>query len=95
MVERPWWKGAVIYQIYPRSFLDTNGDGIGDLAGIRKRLDYIQSLGSMRSGCPPSTQALTRILAMTLLIIATLTRATEPWLSSMSCLPMSMAEGCG
>lgn len=40
-----WWRGAVIYQVYPRSFLDTNGDGIGDLAGIIKKLDYISSLG--------------------------------------------------
>ncbi len=41
----PWWKGAAIYQIYPRSFADSNGDGIGDLAGITARLDYIASLG--------------------------------------------------
>ena len=41
----PWWKGAVIYQIYPRSFLDTNGDGIGDLKGVLKGLDHIASLG--------------------------------------------------
>ncbi|TAD83536.1 MAG: alpha-glucosidase [Sphingomonadales bacterium] len=40
-----WWRGAVIYQIYPRSFRDTNGDGIGDLAGIAERLDYIADLG--------------------------------------------------
>lgn len=40
-----WWKGAVIYQIYPRSFQDTNGDGIGDIRGIISRLDYIKSLG--------------------------------------------------
>lgn len=40
-----WWRGAVIYQIYPRSFRDTNGDGIGDLAGIVEGLDYIASLG--------------------------------------------------
>ena len=40
-----WWRGAVIYQIYPRSFLDTNGDGIGDLPGIIAKLDYIASLG--------------------------------------------------
>ena len=40
-----WWRGAVIYQVYPRSFQDTNGDGIGDLAGIMRRLDYIASLG--------------------------------------------------
>jgi alpha-glucosidase len=41
----PWWRGAIIYQIYPRSFLDANGDGIGDLPGVRSRLDYIASLG--------------------------------------------------
>ena len=40
-----WWRGAVIYQIYPRSFQDSNGDGIGDLAGILQRLPYVASLG--------------------------------------------------
>ncbi len=40
-----WWRGAVIYQIYPRSFLDTDGDGIGDLKGIAAKLDYIAALG--------------------------------------------------
>lgn len=40
-----WWRGAVIYQIYPRSFQDSNGDGIGDLAGITQRLVYVASLG--------------------------------------------------
>ena len=40
-----WWRGAVIYQVYPRSFKDTNGDGVGDLPGIVERLDYIASLG--------------------------------------------------
>ncbi|MDP5218480.1 alpha-amylase family glycosyl hydrolase [Ruegeria sp. 2205SS24-7] len=40
-----WWRGGVIYQIYPRSFQDSNGDGIGDLAGITQRLDYVASLG--------------------------------------------------
>lgn len=43
--DSPWWKGALIYQIYPRSFQDTNGDGVGDLPGITQRLDYIASLG--------------------------------------------------
>jgi alpha-glucosidase len=41
----PWWRGAAIYQIYPRSFADSNGDGIGDLAGITTRLPYVASLG--------------------------------------------------
>lgn len=40
-----WWKGAVIYQIYPRSFFDSNDDGIGDLAGITSKLDYVADLG--------------------------------------------------
>ncbi|MGL5837687.1 MAG: alpha-glucosidase [Sphingorhabdus sp.] len=40
-----WWRGAAIYQIYPRSFADTNGDGIGDLPGITGKLDYVASLG--------------------------------------------------
>ena len=40
-----WWRGAVIYRIYPRSFLDTDGDGIGDLTGIAAKLDYIAALG--------------------------------------------------
>jgi alpha-glucosidase len=45
-VNKPaWWHGATIYQIYPRSFLDTNGDGVGDLPGILERLEYIASLG--------------------------------------------------
>jgi alpha-glucosidase len=40
-----WWRRAVFYQIYPRSFQDSNGDGIGDLPGITARLDYVESLG--------------------------------------------------
>ncbi|MFB2661934.1 alpha-glucosidase [Shewanella mangrovisoli] len=44
MSELTWWRGAVIYQIYPRSLLDTNGDGVGDLRGIINKLDYIASL---------------------------------------------------
>ena len=44
-VKCEWWRGAVIYQIYPRSFLDTNDDGIGDLPGITSRLEYVADLG--------------------------------------------------
>lgn len=44
-IAAPWWHEAVIYQVYPRSFLDTNGDGVGDLPGITARLDYIAALG--------------------------------------------------
>lgn len=44
-MKRTWWKEAVIYQIYPRSFMDSNGDGVGDLQGIISRLDYLSYLG--------------------------------------------------
>ena len=42
---RPWWRGAAIYQVYPRSYHDSNGDGVGDLPGITARLDHIAALG--------------------------------------------------
>ena len=45
MTGRPWWESGVVYQIYPRSFQDSNGDGVGDLEGIRQRLDYVAQLG--------------------------------------------------
>lgn len=45
MPETTWWKRGIVYQIYPRSFQDSNGDGIGDLKGIRQRLDYLAWLG--------------------------------------------------
>lgn len=43
--KEPWWKRSVVYQIYPRSFMDSNGDGIGDIQGIISKLDYLQKLG--------------------------------------------------
>ena len=63
-----WWKTAVVYQIYPRSFADATGDGIGDLPGIMGRLDYLAQLGvdvlwlspvypSPRSSAPASQTA--------------------------------------
>jgi oligo-1,6-glucosidase len=45
VIHKKWWKEKVVYQLYPRSFKDANGDGIGDLKGIIEKLDYIQSLG--------------------------------------------------
>ena len=45
-IRRAWWKEAAVYQIYPRSFCDSNGDGIGDLNGILQKLDYLQELGA-------------------------------------------------
>lgn len=46
MMEKNWWKRSVVYQVYPKSFLDSNQDGIGDLNGIIRKLDYIQKLGA-------------------------------------------------
>ena len=44
-MKKAWWKESVVYQIYPRSFKDGNGDGIGDLRGIIQKLDYLKELG--------------------------------------------------
>src|SRR3954462_10825848 len=43
--KQDWWKSAVVYQVYPRSFADSDGDGVGDLRGIVERLDYLLALG--------------------------------------------------
>lgn len=43
-MEKAWWKESVVYQIYPRSFCDSNGDGIGDLKGITNKLEHIKEL---------------------------------------------------
>lgn len=52
-VEKKWWKEAVFYQIYPRSFKDSDGDGIGDLCGIIEKLDYLKDLGVNAIWCSP------------------------------------------
>lgn len=52
-IKHKWWKEAVFYQIYPRSFKDSNGDGIGDLCGIIEKLDYLKSLGVDAIWCSP------------------------------------------
>ncbi len=52
-IERKWWKESVFYQIYPRSFKDSNGDGIGDLRGIIEKLDYLKGLGINAIWCSP------------------------------------------
>ena len=44
-MERKWWKEAVVYQVYPRSFNDSNGDGIGDINGVTQKLGYLKELG--------------------------------------------------
>ncbi len=44
-MQKKWWHNAVVYQVYPKSFMDSNGDGIGDLPGITSKLDYLAKLG--------------------------------------------------
>jgi hypothetical protein len=79
----PWWRGAAIYQIYPRSFLDSNGDGIGDLAGITARLDYVASLGVDAIWISPSSPARWPTTAMTSPIIAMSIPSSARWPISM------------
>ena len=55
MNENPWWQRGVIYQIYPRSFMDSDGDGVGDLPGITSRLGYLSWLGVDAVPTPRST----------------------------------------
>lgn len=47
MLEKKWWHEKAAYQIYPKSFYDTNGDGIGDLKGVISKLDYLKDLGNL------------------------------------------------
>lgn len=54
---KKWWENAIVYQIYPRSFMDTNGDGIGDIEGIIQKLDYVKSLGVNTVWINPMTQS--------------------------------------
>jgi len=65
-----WWKDGVIYQIYPCSFADSNGDGVGDLQGIITHLDYLEELGV--------------VLAMMFPIIAASTRSSAAWMTLIS-----------
>ena len=67
-MERKWWHDKVAYQIYPKSFLDTNGDGIGDLRGIISKLDYLKSLELTSYGCLRYINRHLWIRAMTYLI---------------------------
>ena len=63
--QKAWWKEAVIYQIYPRSFQDSNGDGIGDLPGITRRIPYLKELGVDVIWLSPIYQSPTMTTAMT------------------------------
>ena len=61
---RTWWRDGVLYQIYPRSYMDTNGDGVGDLRGIIERLDHLQWLGVDGIWLDPITRVAQRRLGL-------------------------------
>ena len=78
----PWWREAIIYQVYPRSYLDTDDDGIGDLPGITKKLDYIASLGVDIVWLSPFFKSPMKTSATTLRTTATSTRSSAPSMTS-------------
>ena len=74
--KKDWWKSAVAYQIYPKSFQDTTGSGVGDLQGIIKRLDYLQTLGIDVIWLSPVCASRRWITDMTSRIIGLLTQCS-------------------
>ena len=86
-MNKAWWKESVIYQIYPRSFCDSNGDGIGDLPGITSKLDYIKELGANVIWLSPSTVLPTTTMATTSATIRPLWRSSAPWPTLTACWP--------
>ena len=85
--EQNWWKNAVLYEIYPRSFQDSNSDGIGDLNGITQRLDYLRRSASTQSGSRPAIHRRKRTSVTTSPTTRTSTRNTALWQTSTAWLP--------
>ena len=88
MEEHTWWKEAVVYQIYPRSFKDSNGDGIGDLRGVIEKLDYLKELGV---DVIPATSRQMMTMAMIFPITGRSWTSLEPWKTSGKCWKASIA----
>ena len=85
-----WWQTGIIYQIYPRSFQDSNGDGIGDLNGIRQRLDYLRSLNIKTVWLSPIYRRPCTTSATTWPTTAQSTRSSAQWTILTGCWPPSM-----
>ena len=78
-MKKTWWKESVVYQIYPKSFKDSNGDGIGDIRGIIEKLDYLKELGVNVLWISPMLESPQDDNAMIFLITERYTKITEPW----------------
>ena len=78
-MKRKWWHDKVVYQIYPKSFYDSNGDGIGDIPGIISKLDYLKELGADILWLSPIYNLPLQTRDMTLQIIMRLIRGLGPW----------------
>lgn len=78
-LDRHWWKECVFYQIYPRSFQDSNGDGIGDLRGIIDRVDYLADLGIGGIWLGPVFESPGDDMATIYPIIAVSWTSSAPW----------------
>jgi glycosidase len=91
----PWWKRAVIYQIYPASFRDSNGDGFGDLNGITEKLDYLTDLGVDAIWLSPIYPPRGTTAATTSPTIKTSTPDSAPWPTSTPYSPPSTTAECG
>ena len=78
-MQEKWWHNAVVYQVYPKSFMDSNGDGIGDLTGITNKLDYLAKLGITAIWLSPVYDSPMDDMAMILLIIKRLRLFSGPW----------------
>ena len=91
-MKKKWWHDKVAYQIYPKSFLDTNGDGIGDLRGIISKLDYLKELGIDIIWLSPIYKS--PFVDQTFPTTTRSRRNSERWRSLTSCLPRQKREAC-
>lgn len=80
MMNKKWWHNKVAYQIYPKSFKDTNGDGIGDIPGIISKLDYLKDLGVDILWISPMYQSPMWITVMIFPIIMRSIRCLDQWM---------------
>lgn len=93
-MQKKWWHDKVAYQIYPKSFCDTNGDGIGDLRGIISKLDYLKELGVDIIWLSPIYKSPLWIRAMIFRTIMQSPKNSERWRNSTNCLRRPKREIC-